>query len=836
MDVFDLFAKLSLDTSEYDKGLTGAESKASDFGTKFASAGKAIGAGFATVAKVGVAAVGAATAVTGALVSGAQEAASYGDNIDKMSQKLGMSAEAYQEWDAVMQHAGTSIDSMSRGMTTLAKAAETDSDAFKQLGISEQELASLSQEELFARTIEGLQGMEAGTERTVLANKLLGGSAKELGALLNQSAEETQAMRDRVHELGGVMSDEAVKASAQFKDNLQDLQTAVSGIQRGLTSELLPSLNLIMEGFTALLAGEEGGPEKFAEGFSSMLEKVGDISGKVVGMLKQVVPSIVGVLTDSLPEVVSFGTDLLTSIVDGVADNLDGALDVLLNLAGILFDGLAGALPPLVDKIVAKVPDIVVSIADALTQALPVILDAGLQLFDSLGKKLSDPSGIKKIVTAGVNLAVTIGNGIIKGLPKLVKMIPQVIKGLVGAITASAPVIMSGILELVNGIITELPNLILAIGEALPELIQIIADDIATNLPIVINGIVAMIEMIAQNLPDIIDAIIVVLPQIMEAIVNAMIACTPVLIQGAVTLVTALAQHLPEICMALIEAIPQIIVAILGAFSPVVDGIGQIFGDAWVRVEDAFKGAGEWFKGIFTTVKDNIKEQFDKVKDNMSKVWQAIKDVFAKVGTWFKDKFSEAKKNIETAFSTIGQFFENVWESIKGAFRITEALEWGKDLIANFVQGIKDGWGELKEGLGQMGDKIADFIGFSEPKEGPLSKFHTFAPDMMELFAEGVTQNADIVTDAVRDAFNFKNLIDVPEYKVNVSSARANDAALTSDGFYIKKMVDLLQEIVDRGLDISLEGDAADIFRVVENQNRVFTNASGYNRLSMTEV
>ena len=832
MDVFDLFAKLSLDTSEYDKGLTGAETKASDFGTKFASAGKAIGAGFATVAKVGVAAVGAATAVTGAFVSGAKEAASYGDNIDKMSQKLGMSAEAYQEWDAVMQHSGTTIESMQRGMTTLAKAAETDSDAFKQLGISQEELAGLSQEELFAKTIEGLQGMEAGTERTVLAQKLLGGSAKELGALLNTSAEETQAMRDRVHELGGVMSDEAVKASAKFQDNLQDLQTAISGIQRGLTSELLPSLNLIMEGFTALLVGEEGGTEKFSEGFSAMLEKVGDISGRVVDILKEIVPSIASALGESLPEVVSFGVDLLTSIVNGIANNIDGALDMIINLVGIIFDGVSNALPSLLDTLISKIPDIIVSIADAITAALPVIIDSALAIIDGLSQKLTEPSGIKKIITAGVNLIVSLGNGIIKAIPRLVKMIPQVISGIVSAITDNLPTVLDGVISLVNGIVTELPNLILAIGEALPELIQMLADYLVTNLPILINGIVTMIDMIAQNLPDIIDAIITILPDLIGAIVDAMIACLPVFIQGTVTLVTALAERLPEICMALIEAIPQIIAAILVAFEPVVDGIGKVFGDAWANIQDVFSKVPDWFKGKFDEAKNSIKEVFDKTKDNFQKAWEAIKTVFATVGTWFKAKFETAVSNIKKSFETIGSFFENIWTTIKEAFHIDDAIQWGKDMIANFVDGIKKGWGDLKDGLGKLGQQISDFIGFSEPKEGPLSNFHTYAPDMLKLFAEGVNDNANIVTDAVANAFDFSDLATAPTMEYN----QTRGGYSTDGGAMMQKVVDLLQEIVNRGVDVELAYDPDGIFRVVERQNKLYTATSGYNRLSMTEV
>ena len=100
---------------------------------------------------------GATAAVTGAVVKGTSDFAAYGDNIDKMSQKMGMSAEAYQEWDAVMQHSGTSMEAMKSSMKTLANAAETGSDAFELLGISQEQIATMSQEELFEATITALQ-------------------------------------------------------------------------------------------------------------------------------------------------------------------------------------------------------------------------------------------------------------------------------------------------------------------------------------------------------------------------------------------------------------------------------------------------------------------------------------------------------------------------------------------------------------------------------------------------------------------------------------------------------------------------------------------------------
>ena len=177
-----------------------AESGSKSFGGKLTSA-------LSSVGKVGAAAVGATVAATGALVgnlmSSTSALAEYGDNIDKMSQKMGISAEAYQEWEAVMQHSGTSMETLKASMKTMASAVESGNEAFERLGISEEEVANLSQEDLFARVISGLQDMGESTERTYLAGQLLGRGATELGALLNTSAEDTEAMKQAVHDLGG---------------------------------------------------------------------------------------------------------------------------------------------------------------------------------------------------------------------------------------------------------------------------------------------------------------------------------------------------------------------------------------------------------------------------------------------------------------------------------------------------------------------------------------------------------------------------------------------------------------------------------------------------------
>ena len=80
---------------------------------------------------------------------------------------------------------------------------------------------------------------------------------------------------------------------------------------------------------------------------------------------------------------------------------------------------------------------------------------------------------------------------------------------------------------------------------------------------------------------------------------------------------------------------------------------------------------------------------------------------------------------------------------------LDKAKTWGKDLIQNFINGIKAKIQALKDAVAGVAQTVKNVIGFSEPDEGPLSNFHTFAPDMMELFAKGITDNLGMVRAAV---------------------------------------------------------------------------------------
>lgn len=413
MTAFELVAKLILDKSDYDESLGDAEEEASGFGSRLKS-------GLKTAAGIGATALKAVTAGTGqlasALMTGVTELGAYGDGVDKASQKLGISAEAYQEWDAILQHSGTSMSAMTGTFHTLANvtqgASDKQVDALNKLGLSLEDVAEMSTEDLFGTIIEQLQGMEEGTERSYIATQLLGRGSVELGALLNTSAEDTRAMRNRVHELGGVLSDEGVKNAAAFQDEMQDMQTALQGAKRNIMEEFLPAfssgMHLVQDIATSGM-------------FGGLADKVGDIFEHIVGILENTLMPAVERLWPTISRIIDDALELLDSIMpvlNPIVDAVVWALEqVILPLVGSLIDGITTFVNIITGDFSAAVKDLETASNDLAT-AQEKLADAQDWLVTSTDKLKSSQEKLAEIERetgrSGEDIAQRIEDGRLK--------------------------------------------------------------------------------------------------------------------------------------------------------------------------------------------------------------------------------------------------------------------------------------------------------------------------------------------------------------------------------------------------------------------------------------
>lgn len=417
MDLFDLVATLKLDTSEYETQINSAGEKAKAFGQK---AGGFLKGSVAVVA-------GMTTAVTGlgvAFTNSAKKTAEYGDNVDKMSQKIGISAEAYQKWDYVMQRAGTSVDNLKMGMKTLSQQAEQNSEDFQKLGISQEEVANLSQEELFEKTIKGLANMEEGTERAVLASKLLGRAGVDLGPLLNEGSEAIEEQMEIAEKYGMVMPESAVKASAAFEDSLTTMNMTITGLKNRLMGDFLPSLTQVTDGLAKVFTGDMSGADDIVAGIDSLVQGITNKMPQVLELGGRIVEGLAQAILQSAPELFSEGTKLISDLIGKFVEKLPEIVSIGTDIIVSVINGLSDSLPDLIDKI----PDIIVSLVTAIAQNLPKIIESGLKLLLALAE------------------------GVIKAIPQLIKQAPLIISQFVKAILG----VLSTVLNVGSQIVSKL--------------------------------------------------------------------------------------------------------------------------------------------------------------------------------------------------------------------------------------------------------------------------------------------------------------------------------------------------------------------------------------------
>lgn len=249
MSIFTLMGEVLVDNTKANESISKTEQKAESLGGKLMQ-------GIGTAAKWGAAIGGAAIASGTALFGVANKAADAGDRIDKMSQKIGISSTAFQEFDYILGQNGTDVEKLQVGLKTLVarmdestKGTGKGAEAFDRLGLSATDAAGQlkSQEVMFEETAKAMMALPEGAEKSQLAFELFGKAGLELMPMLNGTAEDMDALKEKAHDLGFVMDEESVKASAAFKDSMDDIKKAMGGAMAKIGLELMPMFQKMMD-------------------------------------------------------------------------------------------------------------------------------------------------------------------------------------------------------------------------------------------------------------------------------------------------------------------------------------------------------------------------------------------------------------------------------------------------------------------------------------------------------------------------------------------------------------------------------------------------------------
>ena len=145
-NIFSLYGSIFIDNQKANESIDTTTKKAEGAGGKVKGAFGKIAKG---AAAMGTAVVGGASAVAAGAMKIVNKTAAATDEVDKMSQKMGMSREGYQEWNYILSQSGMKIDNLKMGMKTMSQYMDSATQAtspatekFEKLGLSIEELGT----------------------------------------------------------------------------------------------------------------------------------------------------------------------------------------------------------------------------------------------------------------------------------------------------------------------------------------------------------------------------------------------------------------------------------------------------------------------------------------------------------------------------------------------------------------------------------------------------------------------------------------------------------------------------------------------------------------------
>lgn len=458
MNLFNLFAKLTLDTDEYDKQLDSAGKKGSSFSSKLG-----------TVMKAGAKAViGLTTAVAGATLAFGKLTLKMVDTageIDDNAQRLNMTTDQYQLWSFAMQKAGadaSALEIVMRELTTFTtELSQGQGDALltlQKLGVGYEDFIAMDNATQLETIVGALQGMENQTEKTRLAQELFGNRAYQtLMPLLNEEQGSIEKLNETMREQGLIVEEDLIKTGAELGDQVDIMKGKFKAYSLSLTAEVFPALENIVNGLLGIAQGSEGATEQFTTGIVEMVDKAVEVLPELLDVAGDLLVNVIVALVNSLPSIVPKLTSLiqavLLTIVNILPDILSAAgvaVDMLLDVIVALLDSLPAIMPQLaslIESILFKIVDILPTILLSAVNLIAPILDAVLHMdwlglltaiidmivnelpnilitlvtsvFDVLLGMLAEPTFFAKIGLFGVNLGISLVNGLIEGLNRL---------------------------------------------------------------------------------------------------------------------------------------------------------------------------------------------------------------------------------------------------------------------------------------------------------------------------------------------------------------------------------------------------------------------------------
>lgn len=329
MNLFNLMAKLTLDTSDYEKGIETAKKQGKEYEKQ---AEKTSAKSIISWTAISVA-VGLIVKQMSQLISSTMQ---YADQIGDTAEKFGFTTKEIQEFDYWASQNGTTLDTLLNGMRQLSNQADADADAFKRLGVSVKDNNGNLKDNkaLFLETIDALQKVENQTEKTALMQDVFGRSGLELGQVINLTSKDLEGLSQRAEDLGLIISDTAIKTASDFNDRIDEIKKGFTSVISELvagTPEAEEKLNQFMENIKTFI-------RTYFPVFAKFLV---NIVTELIQVIAEQLPDLIGVLIDEIFKVdwIQVGLNVGKAIIKGIFSIWKNMLGGFLKLFGVDVSG-----------------------------------------------------------------------------------------------------------------------------------------------------------------------------------------------------------------------------------------------------------------------------------------------------------------------------------------------------------------------------------------------------------------------------------------------------------------------------------------------------------------
>ena len=501
MDVFDLVAKIRLDSSEYENNI----SKVKD--------------GLATVAKVGGAAIAAGAAGVAALTKmGIEGYAQYeqlaggaqllwGEAYDFIAEKakgayatVQMSQNEYlQQVNGFSTGLKTALNGNAQAAADLAvKIITAEADVVAATGAS-QEAVQNAVNGIMKSNFSMLDNLQLGITPTKegfqeVINKVNEWNAANGNATsyqISNLADCQAALVDYI-EMQGLSGYAANEAAGTIQGSLAMVKSAWQNLVVGMADEnadINGLINNLVESATAAATNIIPRVEQTLVGVVQLVEGLAPvIVNALPGMVETVVPSLldaaltlvmafITTVSDNMGKFLQTGIDAIIQLVSGIAEALPDIITSAITVITVLISTMTNPenMGRLLDTALALIEQIVVGLIDAL----PELVEAAIALIENLIVFITGPENLDKILEMALRLVVTISEGLIDAIPQLVNATIPLIMSLVQYILDPANInkLLDMALKIVLAIVQGLLNASVELIRGAAELITQLKDE-----------------------------------------------------------------------------------------------------------------------------------------------------------------------------------------------------------------------------------------------------------------------------------------------------------------------------------------------------------------------